>query len=45
MDIPLVGVLFTWSNNQENPTWSCLDRFLVSPNWEVKFPGYPEKAS
>jgi len=39
MDLPLARGSFTWSNNQENPTWSRLDRFLVSPNWEVKFPG------
>jgi hypothetical protein len=30
-DLPLTGGSFTWSNN-ENPTWSRLDRFLVSPD-------------
>jgi hypothetical protein len=39
MDLPLAGGSFTWSNNLENPFWSRLDRFLVSPDWEVKFPG------
>jgi len=39
MDLPLARGSFTWSNNQENTTWSRLGRFLVSPNWEVKFPG------
>lgn len=27
MDLPLAGGPFTWSNIQENPTWSRLDRF------------------
>jgi hypothetical protein len=40
---PLAGGTCTWSNNQENPSWSRLDRFLVSPNWEVKFPGSIQK--
>jgi hypothetical protein len=31
MNLPLAGGTFTWSNNQENPSWSRLDRFLVSP--------------
>jgi endonuclease/exonuclease/phosphatase family metal-dependent hydrolase len=43
MDLPLVGGPFTWSNNQETPSWSHLDRFLVSPDWEVKFPGSLQK--
>jgi hypothetical protein len=30
MDLPLVGGLFAWSNNQESPSWSRLDKFLVS---------------
>jgi hypothetical protein len=40
MDLPLAGGPFTWSNNQ---SWSRLDRFLVSPDWEVKFPGSLQK--
>jgi len=43
MDLPLVGRPFTWSNNQEIPSWSRLDRFFVSPNWEVKFSGSLQK--
>jgi hypothetical protein len=43
MDLPLAGGTFTWSNNQENPSWSRLDRFLVSSNWEVKFLGSLQK--
>jgi hypothetical protein len=36
MDLPLAGRSFTWSNNL---SWSRLDRFLVSPDWGVKYPG------
>jgi endonuclease/exonuclease/phosphatase family metal-dependent hydrolase len=43
MDLPLLGGSFTWSNNQETSSWSRLDRFLVSPNWEVKCPGLLQK--
>lgn len=43
MDLPLTGWPFTWSNNQETPSWSRLDRFLVSLDWEVKFPSSLQK--
>jgi hypothetical protein len=33
MDLPLAGGLFTCYNNQENPTWSRINKFLVSPDW------------
>ncbi|KAG2664290.1 hypothetical protein I3760_16G075400 [Carya illinoinensis] len=35
VDLPLVGGLCTWANNQ---TWSPLDRFLISPKWEIHYP-------
>ncbi|KAG6669188.1 hypothetical protein CIPAW_01G225900 [Carya illinoinensis] len=35
VDLPLIGGPFTWSNNQ---TWSRLDRFLISPEWECQYP-------
>jgi hypothetical protein len=38
MEIPLSGRRYTWSNNQENPTFELLDRVLISPTWEEKFP-------
>jgi hypothetical protein len=43
MDIPLVGGTFTWSNNREQPFWSKIDIFLVSPNWEAQFPDLVQK--
>jgi hypothetical protein len=43
MDLPLTGGPFMWSNNQETPSWSRLDRFLVFPDWEVKFPSSLQK--
>jgi hypothetical protein len=38
MDIPLVGGQFMWSNNHENECWSRINRFLLSCDWEEKFP-------
>jgi endonuclease/exonuclease/phosphatase family metal-dependent hydrolase len=32
------GARFTWSNKQRNPVRCVLDRVLVSPVWETKFP-------
>jgi endonuclease/exonuclease/phosphatase family metal-dependent hydrolase len=37
VDLPLEGGQFTWSNNQENQTWSRIDRFLISPEWVEHF--------
>jgi hypothetical protein len=36
--IALTGRKFTWCNNHENSTDELLDRVLVSPSWEEKFP-------
>jgi hypothetical protein len=30
VDLLLEGGQFTWSNNQEDQTWSKIDRFLLS---------------
>jgi hypothetical protein len=35
LDLPLAQGSFTWSNNHDISSWSHLDRFLVSPEWEV----------
>ncbi|KAG2671254.1 hypothetical protein I3760_14G124900 [Carya illinoinensis] len=40
VDLPLVGGPFTWSNNQ---TYSRLDRFLISPDWECHYPEVSQK--
>jgi hypothetical protein len=37
VDPLLEGGQFTWSNNQEDQTWSRIDR-LISPGWEEFFP-------
>jgi hypothetical protein len=36
MDLPLARGTFTWSNSFSR---FRIDRFLVSPEWEVKYPG------
>ncbi|KAF5461248.1 hypothetical protein F2P56_021060 [Juglans regia] len=38
MDLPLSGGTFTWSNNRDCPSWSRIDRFLLTPDWEAHFP-------
>ena len=40
MDLPLLGGVSTWSNNR---SCSRLDRFLVSPEWELRYPGLMQK--
>ena len=40
MDLPLSGGVSMWSNNR---SWSRLDRFLVSPKWELSYPGLMQK--
>jgi hypothetical protein len=40
MDLLMVGGGSTWSNNS---SWSRLDRFLVSPEWEFSYPGLLQK--
>jgi hypothetical protein len=37
-DVTLNGGMFTWSNNQVNPTLERLDRVLISLEWEALFP-------
>ena len=34
---PLVGAKFIWSNNHENPSMSCIDKFLFSACWDNHF--------
>ena len=39
-DLPLAGGVSTWSNTL---SWSKLDRFLVSLEWELCYPGLVQK--
>ena len=36
-DLPLQGGPFTWRGGHNNQCTSCLDRFLVSADWESQF--------
>ena len=38
LEIQLSGRKYTWSNNQEDPSFALLDRVLISPTWEENFP-------
>jgi hypothetical protein len=40
MDHPLAGGSFTWSNNT---SWSRIDCFIVSLDWEAKYPDLLQK--
>ena len=37
-EIRLNGRRFTWSNGQNNPTLTRIDRVFCTPNWELLFP-------
>ena len=37
-EIKLNGRRFTWSNQQENPTLTRIDKLLCTPKWELCFP-------
>jgi hypothetical protein len=37
-EIVMTGGVYTWSNNQDDPTLEKLDRILVSRDWENIFP-------
>jgi hypothetical protein len=38
MNLPLTGGSYTWSFRLDPLIWSRIDRFLVSPYWEARFP-------
>jgi hypothetical protein len=38
MDLKDPSRLYTWTNNQVNPSMAALDRVLVSTQWEAKYP-------
>lgn len=39
-ELPLTGRLYTWSNEQDNPTMERLDRFFADLAWLELFPGH-----
>ena len=38
LELDLNGKLYTWSNEQDTPTMSRIDRFLASTEWHDFFP-------
>ncbi|XP_026378701.1 uncharacterized protein LOC113273153 [Papaver somniferum] len=38
IDLPLKGSRFTWTSGEDNPILCRLDRFLITPDFEQKFP-------
>ena len=44
IDLPLKEGPFTWSNNQDPPSKSRIDRFLLSSDWEDHFGHLAQKA-
>ena len=38
IELQRVGARFTWSNNQETPIRSMLDRVFILMEWEARFP-------
>jgi len=43
MDLPLAGGYYTWSRRLDPSVWSRIDRFLVTPDWEARFPTVSQK--
>jgi len=43
VDLPLEDGQFTWSNGQEDHIWSRIDRFLISSEWEERFPDVSQR--
>ena len=37
-DLPLNGSRYSWPNNLPEPTHEKLDRILICPDWEDKYP-------
>lgn len=38
VDVPLSNRLFTWSNKRPQPSFSKIDRVLISGEWNIDFP-------
>ncbi|XP_026429123.1 uncharacterized protein LOC113325110 [Papaver somniferum] len=39
VDLPLTGEKYTWSNFQEFPTCSRIDRLIINKKWDEYYPG------
>lgn len=37
LELELKGRKYTWANNKENRTFEKLDRFLVTPEWDLQY--------
>ena len=37
IDVPLSGSIYTWSNNREVSSMSCIDRYLFTADWAEGF--------
>ncbi|XP_028083438.1 uncharacterized protein LOC114284690 [Camellia sinensis] len=37
VDVPMIGRKFTWCNALDGNKWSRIDRFLISPEWLMRF--------
>lgn len=44
LNITLQGRKFTWSNEREDPSMAKLDRFLISEEWNNKFPNSQQQS-
>uniref|UniRef100_A0A2N9I4J4 Reverse transcriptase domain-containing protein n=1 Tax=Fagus sylvatica TaxID=28930 RepID=A0A2N9I4J4_FAGSY len=43
VDLPLGGGPYTWSSGSVNPSMSRIDRFLISSDWEDRYPEVSQK--
>lgn len=43
-EIEMTGRQYTWSNDLDPPTFEKLDRVLMSPEWDIKFPNVTVQA-
>lgn len=44
LNLNLQGRTFTWTNERDSPAMARLDRFLISNEWNLKYPNSSQKA-